>query len=407
MPLLYENKKAKFLNILKNGLNPFKKFVATGEIKEEIGMVKSRKAFFETIREIIKENENFIQPIIGGVGVGKTHLFWALKRELLYNNSIYISLENVYRKFHYNLYTELIDTLTVEALRSITNKLCNEWGALEKKFGFFHIADIEKIRKKGYEMNEEKFLDRVALLDVVNAITAHQLDPYKRHEAENWLLGELMELRDLARLNLMHDLRGKNNAFTLLKFVIENAKLGTVLFIDDFEKIISMLNPQDETDDIFDPSYFYGNENSPNSSGPQKMFKNILQLQEIKGLKILITLKTVDALEEIKDLIKERNPNLLLTFKEPVFIMDFTESDIFSFYKKNMEYFIRNIEYLDFLEEFPDTFYPLNERTLKNIFEKGNGNPREIIKLLIRIFNDIIYTDEKLEDILSSYDIFA
>lgn len=407
MPLLYENKKAKFLNILKNGINPFKKFVSTGEIKEEIGMVKSRKAFFETIRKIIKENENFIQPIIGGVGVGKTHLFWALKRELLYNNSIYISLENVYRKFHYNLYTELIDTLSVEALRSITNKLCNEWGALEKKFGFFHIADIEKIRKKGYEANEGKFPDRVALLDVINAITAHQLDPYKRLEAENWLLGELMELRDLARLNLMHDLRGKNNAYTLLKFVIENAKLGTVLFIDDFEKIISMLNPQDDADEIFDPSYFYGDTSSPDSKGAQKMFKNILQLQDIKGLKILITLKTVDALEEIKELIKERNPNLLLTFKEPVFMTDFTESDIVSFYKKNMEYFIRNIEYLDFLEEFPDTFYPLNERTLKNIFEKGNGNPREIIKLLIRIFNDIIYSDDKLEDILSSYDIFA
>jgi len=407
MPLLYENKKAKFLNILKIGMNPFKKFVATGEIKEEIGLSNSRKDFIDTLREIIRKNKNFIQPIIGDVGVGKTHLFWALKWKLLYNNIIYISLENVYRKFHYNLYTEFIDTLGVEPLRSITNKLCNEWGALEKKFGFFHIADIEKIRKKGYEMMEGKFPDRVALLDVINAITAHQLDPYKRLEAENWLLGELMEMRDLARLNLMHDLRGRNNAFTLLKFVIENAKLGTVLFIDDFEKIISLIKPQDEADDIFDPSYLYGSQDSPDSKGAQKMFKNILQLQDIRGMKILITLKTIDALEEIKEMIKERNPNLLLTFKEPVIMKNFTKSDIFSFYKKNLEHFIRSIDYLDFLEEFPDTFYPLNERTLKNIHNKADGNPREIIKLLIRIFNDIIYTDDKLEDILKNYEVFA
>ena len=83
--LIYENKNAKLLNILKIGINPFKKFVATGEIKEELGFVNSRKSLIESIINIIKSNKNFILPIIGEVGSGKPHLFWNLKKTILGN----------------------------------------------------------------------------------------------------------------------------------------------------------------------------------------------------------------------------------------------------------------------------------------------------------------------------------
>ena len=91
--LLYENRKQKFLNILRLGLNPFKKFVSTGEIKEDLGIIRSREHFLDTIVELIENNQNFILPIIGGVGSGKTHFFWALKEKLYYYNLVYLSLE--------------------------------------------------------------------------------------------------------------------------------------------------------------------------------------------------------------------------------------------------------------------------------------------------------------------------
>ncbi len=47
--LLYENRKAKLLNILKIGINPFKKFVSTGEIEEELGLVQSRENLLNII----------------------------------------------------------------------------------------------------------------------------------------------------------------------------------------------------------------------------------------------------------------------------------------------------------------------------------------------------------------------
>lgn len=385
-------------------INPFKKFVATGEIKEELGFVSSRKGLMESIINIIKSNENFILPIIGEVGAGKTHLFWNLKKKLLFHNTFYISLEN-YRKFYYHLYSEYIEELGVEFLRSIANKLCNEWGALERKFGFFHVADINKVRKTAYRKISNEFEDKIALNDIINAITAHQLDPYKKLEAENWLLGELMDFKDLAHLNLLYDLRRKSYAFNMLKIIIENSKLGSVLFIDDFEKIISLMKPEEGSEEIFDPSYLYGSEESSlDNIAAQKILEKILNLQKIRSIKIIITLNSIDSLEEIKRNIQEKEKNLLLTFKKPLFLSNLEENDIYKFYMKNMKNFLKTVNYLEFIEENPDSYFPLNQNILKNIYNKANGNPRQIIKLLIKIFNEIIYTDDKLENIIQSYE---
>ncbi|KKM17897.1 hypothetical protein LCGC14_1671170, partial [marine sediment metagenome] len=122
--LLFENKEQKLLNLLKFTGSPVRKFVSTGEIEENIDLVPSRKEKLSAIIKTIEENENFILPIIADVGTGKTHLYWALKHELYYYNVVYISLENVYRKFYYNTYSEFIENMGVEVLRSIANRLC-------------------------------------------------------------------------------------------------------------------------------------------------------------------------------------------------------------------------------------------------------------------------------------------
>ena len=405
--LLYENRKAKLLNILKIGINPFKKFVSTGEIEEELGLVQSREELLNKIMNTFDRDENIILPIIGGVGTGKTHLYWSLKKKLLFYNTFYISLENVYRKFYYNMYSEYIEEMGGgEVLRSITNKLCAEWGATERKFGFFHVADIEKVRKSAFEKLMSNFDDKIALNDVINAITSHQLDPYKKVEAERWLLGELMDIRDLSHLNILYDLKRKSYAYTMLKIIIENSELRSVLFIDDFEKIVSLMRGDIKSEEIFDPSWLYGEEHiqSPETRSAQKALDKILDLQKIRGLRIIITLKSIDALEEIKTIIREKNNQLIATIKDSLILSNFLENDIFQFYKENMKTFLKNNNYLEFFEEFPDSFFPLNEQIIRYIHACSQGNPREIIKFLIKIFNEIIFSDDNLESIISYYE---
>ncbi len=404
--LIFENKKQKLLNLLKFTGSPFKKFVSTGEIEEDIGLVQSRQDFVQSIINVLEKDENLILPIIGDVGTGKTHLYWALKHELYYYNIVYISLENVIKKFYYNTYSEFIENMGIEVLRSIARRLCNEWGALEKKFGFFHLGDIEKVKKVACENWAPNFENKAAIMDVINALTAHQLDPYKKIEAERWFLGEVIDIRELSRLNLKHDLRERNNSYTMLKVLVENAMVSSVLFIDDFEKIISMMKSisiEEETEEVFDRSWLYGTEQSPEKRTADKVLDKILNLNKINGLKIIITIKSPEFYKEIISEIEDKNSNLLDVVKEPIILSNLIKEDLFTFYKRNLEFFFGQINYFDYFRDFSNSYYPLNEKVLIYVYNQTKGNPREIIKLLIKIFNDIIFSNDNLEEVLKNY----
>ena len=404
--LIFENKEQKLLNLLKFTGSPFKKFVSTGEIKEDIGLVQSRQDFVQSIINVLEKDENLILPIIGDVGTGKTHLYWALKHELYYYNIVYISLENVIKKFYYNTYSEFIENMGIEVLRNIARRLCNEWGALDRKFGFFHLGDIEKVKKVACENWAPNFENKAAIMDVINALTAHQLDPYKKIEAERWFLGEVIDIRELSRLNLKHDLRERNNSYTMLKVLVENAMVSSVLFIDDFEKIISMIKPisiEEETEEVFDRSWLYGTKQSPEKRIADKVLDKILNLNKINGLKIIITIKSPEYYKEIISEIEDKNNNLLDLVKEPIILSNFIKEDLFTFYKRNLEFFFGQINYFDYFRDFSNSYYPLNEEVLKYIYNQTKGNPREIIKLLIKIFNDIVLSNDNLEEVLKNY----
>ncbi|MFX0001626.1 MAG: hypothetical protein ACFE88_16065 [Candidatus Hermodarchaeota archaeon] len=404
--LLFENKEQKLLNLLKFIGSPFKKFVSTGEIKEDIGLVKSRQDLLHSIINILEKKENVILPIIGEVGTGKTHLYWALKHGLYYYNLVYISLENVVKKFYYNTYSEFIENMGIDVLRNIARRLCNKWGASERKFGFFNLADIEKVKKEAFETFAPNFENQDSISDIINAIVAHQLDPYKKIEVERWFLGEVIDIRDLSRLKLKNDLREKNNAYTMLKVLVENAMVSSVLFIDDFEKILSMMRPipiEEQTEEVFDRSWLYGTKQSPEKRTADKILKKIINLNKINGLRIIITLKSTEFYREIIDKLKERDSKLLNVVNDPIILSNFIEEDLSTFYRKNLEFFFGQINYFDYIQDFSNSYYPLNQDVLNYIYNNTKGNPRDIIKLLIKIFNDIILTYEDLEDILKKY----
>ncbi len=404
--LIHENFKAKLLNILKFGINPFKKFVSTSNITEELGLVKSRKPLLKKIIDIIEKNENCILPIIGEVGTGKTHLYWAIKNRMYYHNTIYLSLEEVYKRFFYTIYSEFIEVIGLEPLRNIVNQLVNDWGALERKFGFFHVSEVDDIKKNALQTIDDKFEpdEKLALNDVITGITTHQLDPYKKIEAERWLLGEIMNIKELSHMNMMHDLTKNRNAYIMLKLLIENSKLGTILFIDDFGSIIKSYPSQDDKEEVFDPSWLYGKDDSPDEILSLKLLRRVLKLQRINRLRLIITLKSDNRLEEIKKLISKIDETIISDIKDPLYLSNFTESDIYEFYTTNMNNFLESSDFTKFPKTLFDDYFPLNEKVLKNAFNLSNGNPREISKILIRIFNDIIFSNQNLPDIIRKYE---
>ena len=89
--------------------------------------------------------------------------------------------------------------------------------------------------------------------------------------------------------------------------------------------------------------------------------------------------------------------------KKPITMSDFVEQDVFQFYKNNLDFFFASINYNDYFKHFSTSFFPLNKAVLKYTFKKAKGNPREVIKYLIKIFNEIVTSNEELEKILENY----
>ncbi|MFW9895108.1 MAG: hypothetical protein ACFFD7_04820, partial [Candidatus Thorarchaeota archaeon] len=297
----------------------------------------------------------------------------------------------------------------IEPLRNMTKQLCDEWGAKQRKYGFFQIADLDKIKEIALKKWGDKYENKDALNDIITAIIAHQLEPYKKHEAERWLMGELMDVRDLSRLNLKHDLRKRSHAFTMLQVFIEHSIKKSLLFLDDFEKVIPLqktiyesTEKAEDIEEVFDPRWF-GTKKAPEEYSAEKTLDKVFKLHDINGLKMIITLKSIEYLEELKKKIREKNDQHLIKLKDPLVISDFEEDDVYQFYNENMELFFNNIEYKEYSKLFPKSYFPLNKSVLKSIFQQAKGNPREVVKLLNKIFNEIIGSNEKVEEILERF----
>ena len=134
-----------------------------------------------------------------------------------------------------------------------------------------------------------------------------------------------------------------------------------------------------------------------------KILDKIVNLNKIDGLRIIITLKSVEFYQEILNKLKVKNSNLLEVVKKPINLTNFIEEDLSMFYKKNLEYFFGHLNYFDYFRDFSQLYYPLSEAVLNYIFTQTAGNPRGIIKFLIKIFNDITSSNENIEDILKKY----
>lgn len=403
---LYESKREKLLNFLKLGLNPFKNFVSTGELKEELGLVKSRNSLFEDIKNRLENGKSLILPLIGDIGVGKTYLYWHFKNNLYFYNTIYASLETLKSRFFYTIYSEFIEILGIDLVRFILNQLCDQWGAFERRFGFFYTANETKASSNAlkYFLPAYNDVDLDVLQDVIKGILVHQLDPYKKMDAEEWLLGKPLGTKELRNLNLDSDLHKSRNAYVMLRILVENAKLDTVLFIDDFEKIIASAKSTDEeTEEVFDPSWLYGKEKSPDYFKSEKLLNKLISLMNIRKFHLVITLKSPQILDEIKQLLEETYPQLRDKIGEPLIIENFKEKDIYEFYTQKMLNFYEEMDLKEFIDAFHNPYYPLDKKTLKKIFLEAQGNPRGIIKSLINLFNEIIYSEENLDTILDNY----
>ncbi|TFG16596.1 MAG: hypothetical protein EU531_06065 [Promethearchaeota archaeon] len=103
-------------------------------------------------------------------------------------------------------------------------------------------------------------------------------------------------------------------------------------------------------------------------------------------------------------MITKVDENIIHFINEPLFLSQFTESDIYEFYVNNLKNFLENGNFTKIPDATFEDYFPLNHQLLEHIYHMNNGNPREILKILIKIFNEIIFSNQNLSKILEKYE---
>jgi len=388
----------KILDQISTSLSPFGRFVSKAEIAENLPLVEGREEFFSQICNTLEIQNPFkIIPIIGDTGVGKTFCLWVLINSVrIRSPSLFINVPANSKVFYYNLYTKVIEKLGSYALRELSTKITNEWGASELKYGLFRTMNIQALEDNA--LNSKYYLSsshKSQAEQIIRILLLHAMDPEKMQLAERWLLGDHLERDDLMYLYVNDDLSGPYMAEELFKLLLEYHDDGIILMFDDLDKNWQLYSTTPEINNEEDWTEQIDEEQVQNQAieNQKSLFDEITKLlQNIPKIKIVMSLH-----KESRGIFIEKFPEqirpLIAPEKEiPPFLMEDTKL----FYRQTMDYYIMRYQ-LDLVPN--DPYFPLSERLIEKAFDRSHGNPREIIRFIQRLFESVIFEGSSLEEI--------
>ncbi len=419
-------KKDKFLDLLAYKMPPFDRFVAKGDIEEWDDILSSREDVLYKISALINETKHsLLIPIIGSMGIGKTHALWGIKNSFnIEAFTTFVTLPRSKNKFHYYFYSDLIDNFGADNLKEFTMEFGDKFGANEKLYGMFKTQNTSKIIKNSFEELKYLFEEESDLEQCITVIIEHLMSPEKFTIAERWLLGQLMDYDELFIMNIDEDLSGKDMAYTMLKLLIENYSKGILILFDDLSKKIKEFEGihDFEEDDDFD----WAEENNENmeKNDVEKSLQQIIidLLLNINNFKIIICLEEGED-EKILNFFQRKLEFNKEILAEPMKLDIITLEDMIELYFTRIQKFSidnnffshpvadRNFDPKRNFEEYyqkfgEDLFFPLNRKIMGDIHDASKGNIRTCLKNFKKILDALIFeetTPEKLKSGYSSY----
>ena len=366
-----------YLKTLREGPTPFDRFVARRDIRDVVDVPTPRKQIdnvvLSAIAETARDKACRLIPVLGSVGSGKTHTYWAYKdketrmkdlrviggKEITNGmprwSIVYVPNPLPPIQMLQHLYTCIIDELGREILETCSKNLMNRWGANKRSA---KKKDIDAIIANGLQDYPGIFAECIKVL------TIYELDKNRHLIAERWLFGEELKSKDLDALEVKSTLGNDEVCWAMLKLLTENAGQVFVLFFDDFFEASSGSERRVET----------------------RFFDILRQLySDVKNVVLLLT----DNKDNWPNTLNLADRNLRSFMSTPLEILPFTVEDVKTYFVKSMEQYWRENN----LPLPRDPLFPLNNTVLEILFQKANGNPRNTVKLL-RLFIDKIVTGE-------------
>ena len=360
--------KEMYLEILREDF-PLKRYVSRGDTPDSIDISGPHQdadsVIYRALRFTMKDGNPRFQPILGAAGMGKTHLYWAIKdREKSLKDGKYRTIYvpspsapiRVPLHFHACIVDETGDTLFEQAIDMLITKIGGLKGATYESYDYNYIVERLLVDYPGISA------------DVVRVLLRYRLDPAHRDLARRWLFGDALSHEEIAELGVRIILEEDDVTMATLKLLAEGSSMPLILFIDEME----------------------GPYNTHGVEGERHFLEVMKRLyNEAKNL-ILVA----SCLSDVWDRIYEIADSPTKSRMEPVvYLRHFTKEDVKEFIEKSMEkyWFEKN------LDPPSDLIFPLTDEDIEAAFRESKGVPREAIKHLIPCLDARITGEEAQE----------
>ncbi|MEX2682903.1 MAG: hypothetical protein Q6373_015040 [Candidatus Sigynarchaeota archaeon] len=382
---LTDEQKELYLDVLKEGVTAFDRFVSRGDVEDPVDIPNPRRdidrAVMNSIKKCVADKTARFIPLLGAAGSGKTHAFWAFKdaeKKLLQGEGaegaekvepnwtvVYIPSPPTAVRILFHIYTCLINEIP-DIIDKVAKALVHNYGGDKKKFGIFGKADLDEVIAQATNDYPGVFADCVKTLITYGMVS----DNTKRAFAKRWLLGEAVDEKELEELKIQSVIESDDVCLAMIKLISKYLNKVLVLYFDEFESPYRTHGPEAEV----------------------KFLETLKRLyNEVQNIVIIAAI-----LKDIWPRVLEVADAPFKSRMEPeVELKPFTFGDVKLWFAKVQEHFWT----LNNLDMPPDPLFPLNETVLKIIFDRTHGNPRETIKLTRVFIDKLVYGDLTLAEI--------
>ncbi len=354
-----------YLEILRDN-PPMKRYVSRGDIPDSVDVEgpheDADRAIFRALRFVMNDGTPRFQPVLGSAGLGKTHLYWALKdRENELDQVSYLAVYvpsppapvRVPLHFHACLVDEAGEEIFESAIDMLMTKMRDIKGEPTEVYDYDLALNRLLVDYPGISA------------DVVKALLRYRLDPGNKDVARRWLLGDALDDEEMERLDVRTILEDDDVTMATLKLLFEGADLPILLFIDEME----------------------GPYNTHGEDGERHFLEIIKRIyNEGKNVAIVASCLT-DIWDRIYEIADEPTRTRM---EEPVHLRKFEKEDIERFIIESMNQYWSEQN----IATPPNPTYPLGKKHIEEAFEVSDGNPREALRHLIPLIDSILFGTE-------------
>lgn len=354
-----------YFEVMRENPLPFQRYVSRGDIPDKVDIYEPRKDVEEAILEVVElvkiDSIPRIIPVLGEAGIGKTHLYWALKgKEKTYNFFvIYVpSPPNPLRTI-LHIYTCLMDAIGIKLIENAADKLLKTYGLTEKK----SFLSILGRKKRGFSVHPT--YSGIAS-DIIKVLLIYATNFSLRNIAERWLLSETLDEGDLEKLGVRSILDSDETCFAALKILLDNVDNVILFYFDEMET----------------PLRIWGEE------AERQILETIKKLyNELRNCCFVIT----SLPETWEQLIRIMDASLNSRMELPARLKPFNVNDIKKFYVEHMKLY-----WEQFNLTLPDNpYFPLEEEEFRKVYEETKGNPRSVIRQLRKRLREKLKIEEE------------